>query len=483
MRISVESLLHRSDGTSLLLIPQKCVIPTRSTHGLWLDRATAFGYKGGNQECCPMIDPRLLTENLDLLHERLGTRSAGASARLDELEATHVAWKQLKQEIDAAKFRQGERSQQMKVLKGDEQALLRQELKELSDGIKEKQKTLNELEEKRDSLLLFIPNLPKMDVPIGDETHNLRMRSWGTPRTFEFTVAPHWEIGARLGILDFERAQRMSGSRFSVLIAAGARLERALIEFMLDMHRRAGYIEISPPLLVKREAMVGTGQLPNLEADAYKTAGEDPYYLIPTAEVVLVNHHREEILESAQLPVKYAAATPCFRSEAGSYGRDVRGLIRQHQFTKVEMVQITTPADSDAALEAITGQAEAILQALELPYQVILLSTGDMGFSSAKTYDLEVWIPSESKYREISSCSNCMDFQARRARIRYRAGAESKPELVHTLNGSGLAVGRTLLALLENGQQADGSVILPAALRPFLGGAGRITAAGLENID
>ena len=429
-----------------------------------------------------MIDSRLLTENPELLRERLGARSPGAAARLDELEATHVAWKLLKQEIDGAKHLQGERSQQMKVLKGEEQAALRLELKELSDSIKEKQKTLNELEEKRDSLLLFIPNLPQMDVPIGDETCNRRVRAWGTPATFDFSVAPHWEIGAHLGILDFDRAQRMSGSRFSVLIGAGARLERALTEFMLDLHRRAGYVEISPPLLVKRDAMVGTGQLPNLEADAYKTTGDDPYYLIPTAEVVLVNYHREEILDLSALPIKYAGATPCFRSEAGSYGRDVRGLIRQHQFTKVEMVQITTPTESDAALEAITGQAEAILQALELPYQVILLSTGDMGFSSAKTYDLEVWIPSENKYREISSCSNCLDFQARRARIRFRAGAESKPELVHTLNGSGLAVGRTLLALLENGQQADGSVILPAALRPFLGGAGRITPKGLEII-
>lgn len=427
-----------------------------------------------------MIDPRLLTENPDLLRERLLARSPGAAARLDELMATHVAWKQLKQEIDDARHRQGERSAQMKSLRGEEQAALRQELKDLSDQIKEKQRTLNELEEKRESMLLFIPNLPQADVPIGDESCNRRVRSWGTPRAFDFPAAPHWEIGARLGILDFERAQRMSGSRFSVLIGAGARLERALVEFMLDLHRRAGYVEVSPPLLVKRDAMVGTGQLPNLEADAYKTAGDDPYYLIPTAEVVLVNYHREEILEGSQLPIRYAGATPCFRSEAGSYGRDVRGLIRQHQFTKVELVQITTPAQSEAALESITAQAESILQALELPYQVTLLSTGDMGFSSARTYDLEVWIPSEEKYREISSCSNCLDFQARRARIRFRAGAEGKPELVHTLNGSGLAVGRTLLALLENGQQADGTVILPAALRPFLGGAGRVTPAGLE---
>ncbi len=427
-----------------------------------------------------MIDIRLLVEQPQWLRERLSTRGANAISRLDELEGVHLEWKALKQEIDNLKHEQNQRSSRMKELKGEEQAALRAQLRELSDMIRDKQKILAELEEKRERLLLFIPNIPQEDVPVGDESCNQVVRSWGQPRTFDFPVLPHWDLGARLGILDFDRAQKMSGSRFSVLIGAGARLERALIDFMLDFHRKAGYVEISPPLLVKRETMVGTGQLPNLEADAYKTADEDPYYLIPTAEVVLVNHHREEILEPHQLPIRYAAATPCFRSEAGSYGRDVRGLIRQHQFYKVEMVQITTPETSAQALEDITRQAEGILQALELPYRVVLLSTGDMGFSSSKTFDLEVWLPSEERYREISSCSNCGDFQARRARIRFRTEAGAKPELVHTLNGSGLAVGRTLLALLENGQQPDGTIVLPRALSPYLGGGTRITSKGIE---
>lgn len=427
-----------------------------------------------------MIDPRLLIEQSSWLRQRLSTRGENALARLDELEKVHLEWKALKQEIDNLKHEQNQRSSRMKELKGEEQAALRLQLRELSETIREKQKVLTELEEKRENLLLFIPNIPQEDIPVGDESCNRVVRSWGEPRRFDFAPMAHWDIGARLGILDFERAQKMSGSRFSVLMGAGARLERALIDFMLDFHRKAGYVEISPPLLVKRETMVGTGQLPNLEADAYKTAGDDPYFLIPTAEVVLVNHHREEILEIDQLPIRYAAATPCFRSEAGSYGRDVRGLIRQHQFYKVEMVQITSPETSNQALEEITRQAEGILQALELPYRVVLLSTGDMGFSSSKTFDLEVWIPSEDRYREISSCSNCGDFQARRARIRYRPEAGAKPELVHTLNGSGLAVGRTLLALLENGQQEDGSVVLPRVLHPYLGGKGRITPNGIE---
>lgn len=427
-----------------------------------------------------MIDIRLLVEQSSWLRKRLATRGPHALSRLDELEKVHLEWKALKQEIDNLKYEQNQRSSRMKDCKGEAQVALRAELRELAETIREKQKTLSDLEEKRENLLLFVPNIPQDDVPVGDESCNLVVRSWGEPRQFGFSPLPHWEIGSHLGIIDFERAQKMSGSRFSVLIGAGAQLERALIDFMLDFHRKTGYVEVSPPLLVKRDTMVGTGQLPNLEDDAYKTAGEDPYYLIPTAEVVLVNYHREEILELQQLPIRYAAATPCFRSEAGSYGRDVRGLIRQHQFYKVEMVQITTPETSNQALEEITHQAENLLQSLELPYRVVLLSTGDMGFSSSKTFDLEVWIPSENRYREISSCSNCGDFQARRARIRYRCEHGAKPELTHTLNGSGLAVGRTLLALLENGQQEDGSVLLPRVLHPYLGGKGRITPKGIE---
>ncbi len=427
-----------------------------------------------------MIDLRTVTDQLDELKKRLATRNAKAAERLAELETLQNEWKVLKQEMDTLKYQQGQKSGRMKDLRGEEQSALRCELKALSDLLKDKRETLVELETRRDHLALFIPNPPQDGVPVGDESANQVIRTVGTPREFLFPVLPHWDIGTHLGILDFERAQKISGARFSTLIGAGARLERALIHFMIDFHLNAGYTEISPPLLVKRDAMVGTGQLPNLEEDAFRTHGEDPYYLIPTAEVVLVNHRRDEILECSELPVRMVAATPCFRAEAGSYGRDVRGLIRQHQFTKVEIVQITHPDQSASALDEITAQAEGILQALELPYRVMLLATGDMGFSSMRTHDLEVWLPSENKYREISSCSNCGDFQARRARIRFRPGAETKPEPVHTLNGSGLAVGRTLLALLENGQQEDGSVVLPAALRPYLQGAGRITPAGLE---
>jgi seryl-tRNA synthetase len=298
---------------------------------------------------------------------------------------------------------------------------------------------------------------------------NVEVRRWGQPPAFDFTPKPHWEIGAALGILDFERAARMSGARFSVLLGAGARLARALIDFMLDLHvREHGYREVEPPFLVNAAALTGTGNLPKFEQDLFKVAGDWDLYLIPTAEVPLTNLHREEILDGRTLPLSYTAYTPCFRSEAGSHGADVRGLIRQHQFDKVELVKITDAERSYDALEQLTRDAETVLERLQLPYRRVILSTGDMGFAAAKTYDIEVWLPSQNAYREISSCSNCEAFQARRAQIRYRPEGTGKAHLAHTLNGSGLAVGRTMIAILENCQQADGSVVIPEALRPYM---------------
>jgi seryl-tRNA synthetase len=323
---------------------------------------------------------------------------------------------------------------------------------------------------------LIIPNVPDASVPVGgDETANVEVRRYGESPSLDFDPRPHWEIGAELGILDFDRAAKLSGARFAVYMGAGARLERALIQFMLDIQTKEhGYLEVLPPFLVNSSALEGTGNLPKFEEDLFKVRERD-LYLIPTAEVPLTNLHREEILEADQLPIHYAAFTPCFRSEAGSYGKDVRGLIRQHQFNKVELVSLTTPDDSFDELERMTRNAEEVLKRLELPYRVVTLCTGDMSFASAKTYDIEAWIPSQNAFREISSCSNCKDFQARRAKIRYRPGPKSKPLFVHTLNGSGLAVGRTLLAILENFQNEDGSVRIPKSLQPYLDGLERIS--------
>jgi seryl-tRNA synthetase len=329
---------------------------------------------------------------------------------------------------------------------------------------------------------LSIPNLPDASVPRGkDESDNRCERTVGTPRAFAFEPKAHWDLGPALGILDFERGAKVTGARFTVSFGAAARLERALISFMLDLHTgQHGYKEVLPPFIVNRDSLIGTGQLPKMEQDLFHLEGF-PYYLVPTAEVPLTNLHRDEILDESRLPVRYTAYTPCFRSEAGSYGKDVRGLIRQHQFNKVELVQLTVPEKSFETLEELTGHAERVLQLLGLPYRVMCLSTGDMGFSAAKTYDLEVWLPGQNAYREISSCSNCTDFQARRANLRYRPASEGKtggkPKLLHTLNGSGLAVGRTLIALLENYQEEDGTVTVPDVLRPYAGGLERITAA------
>jgi seryl-tRNA synthetase len=335
---------------------------------------------------------------------------------------------------------------------------------------------LEEVKEAIQRFLLVVPNVPDAGVPQGrDETANVEIRRVGEPRMFDFAPKAHWDLGPELGILDFERAAAISGARFAVLWDAGARLERALIQFMLDLHIARGYREVIPPYLVTAETLTGTGQLPKFEGDLFKTtAGERTLYLIPTAEVPVTNLHRGEILDAGALPKKYAAFSPCFRSEAGSHGKDVRGLIRQHQFHKVELVKLTTAESSTDELEGMVADAEEVLKRLGLPYRVVLLSTGDMGFAAAKTYDIEVWLPGQQAYREISSCSNCTDFQARRAGLRYRPEPGAKPRFLHTLNGSGLAVGRTLIAVLENYQQADGSVVVPEALRPYVGGLERI---------
>ena len=356
-------------------------------------------------------------------------------------------------------------------------APLKAEMKGVADRIKQGEARLEEVKAGIERFLMVVPNLPDASVPVGkDAADNKEIRRVGEPRAFDFAPKDHAELGSALGILDFERAARLSGARFAVYWGEGARLERALIQFMLELQGERGYTEVIPPYLVTAETLTGTGQLPKFEGDLFKTsAGDRDLYLIPTAEVPLTNLHKEEILEAAELPKNYVAFTPCFRSEAGSYGKDVRGLIRQHQFHKVELVKLTTPETSMAELERMTADAEEVLKRLGLPYRVVVLSTGDMGFSAAKTYDIEVWLPGQQAYREISSCSNCSDFQARRAGLRYRPEPGAKPRFLHTLNGSGLAVGRTLVAVLENYQQQDGSVEVPKALRSYMGGLERIT--------
>ncbi len=357
---------------------------------------------------------------------------------------------------------------------------LKAEMKGVAERVRQGDAQRQEVEERIRKFLLVVPNVPDESVPVGpDASSNAEVRQVGEPPRFDFEPKAHWDLGPQLGILDFERAAKVSGTRFAVLWDQGARLERALAQFMLDTHTSRGYREVLPPYLVTAETLVGTGQLPKFEDDLFKTAaGERDLYLIPTAEVPLTCLHRDEMLDGDSLPRKYVAHTPCFRSEAGSYGKDVRGLIRQHQFHKVELVKLTTPESSMEELEGMVGDAEEILQRLGLAYRVVVLSTGDMGFSAAKTFDIEVWLPGQGAYREISSCSNCTDFQARRANLRYRPDPKAKPRFVHTLNGSGLAVGRTLVALLENYQQEDGSVVIPEALRPYMAGVERIGYPG-----
>ncbi|HEX8360703.1 MAG TPA: serine--tRNA ligase, partial [Longimicrobium sp.] len=382
-------------------------------------------------------------------------------------------------EADALKGRRNQVSREVGELKrrgGDADALVA-EMRTVGDRIQEIDVRVRAVEEERDSILLRIPNVTDPSVPEGGEEANATVRSWGEKRSFSFTPRPHWELAAELGMLDLAAGARVSGSGFPVYRGIGARLQRALINFMLDLHTTEhGYTEIEPPFVVGRDAMTGTGQLPKFEDDAYRIEADD-LFLIPTAEVPITNLLREELLAGDRLPIAYTAYSPCFRREAGSAGKDTRGLLRLHQFDKVEMVRFERPEASDEALERLTGQAERVLQLLELPYRVLLLAAGDTGFSSAKTYDLEVWAPGVDRWLEVSSCSNFRDFQARRANIRFRPEAGAKPEFVHTLNGSGVALPRTVVALIENGQQEDGSVVIPQALRPYLG-TDRIAAPG-----
>jgi len=421
-----------------------------------------------------MLDPAYVREHIDLVRKGLQNRGLDPDKALEDIATLESARRRIIPELEGLKRLQNTSGDEVARAKrqGLDASHVFEANRARSAQIKQLGVQLDSVEHQRNQVLLTIPNLPHESVPVGKHADdNKEVRRHGDQRAFDFEPKPHWELGAALGVLDFERAARMSGARFAVLSGAGARLERGLINFMLDLHTREhGYVEVEPPFLVNAASLQGTGQLPKFEADLFKIAGEWDLYLIPTAEVPLTNLHRGEILDGRLLPIKYTAYTPCFRSEAGSYGQDVRGLIRQHQFDKVELVKLTTPESSYAELESLTAQAEEVLKRLELPYRTVVLCTGDMGFSAAKTYDIEVWLPSQKTYREISSCSNTEAFQARRANIKYREGGSGKAEFVHTLNGSALAVGRTLIAVLENHQQKDGSIVVPRALRSYVDG-------------
>ncbi len=425
-----------------------------------------------------MLDIKYLRENIEEAERRLKTR--GGSIDLAPLKELDEKRRALIIEAEALKAKRNAVSQEIGRLKKDKKDAteLMAGMQEVSARIKELDAETAACEKDLEDFLLTVPNLPHPSVPVGrDETENPVTRSWGTPREFTFDPREHTEIGEALGIIDFERAGKLSGARFSLLKGAGAHLERALINFMLDLHTtQHGYTEVLPPFMVKKEGFVGTGQLPKFEEDLFKIEGWE-HYLVPTAEVPVTNIHREEILDEETLPVLYTAYTPCFRKEAGSYGKDVKGLIRLHQFNKVELVKFCAPETSYDELEKLTNNAEEVLQRLGLPYRVVTLCTGDIGFSSAKTYDLEVWLPGQGRYREISSCSNFEDFQARRANIRMRPKQGGKTRYVHTLNGSGLAVGRTLVAVVENYQNEDGSVTVPEVLRPYMNGLEKIEKA------
>jgi seryl-tRNA synthetase len=422
-----------------------------------------------------MLDVKLLRENLDEVKARMATR--GAEIDWDEFLSLDRERRDALAHIERLKEKKNRLSGEIGKLKksGADATALMGEVEDFSEAIRQSEGPLADLEARFDQFMLTLPNLPHPSVNVGkNETENREVRRWGEPPKFDFTPKNHWDIGEELGILDFARAAKIAGARFAVYRDAGARLERALINFMLDLHAQEnGYKEMLPPALVNRASLIGTGQLPKFEEDLFHLAPGD-YFLIPTAEVPLTNLHRDEMLEREELPIKYVAYTPCFRSEAGSYGKDVRGLIRQHQFNKVEMVKFTEPETSYDELESMVRNAEEVLKRLKLPYRVVELCTGDMGFASAKTYDIEVWLPGQNAYREISSCSNCEDFQARRANIRYRKEKKGRPLFVHTLNGSGLAAGRTFVAVLENYQQKDGSVVIPEALQPYMGGLDQI---------
>jgi seryl-tRNA synthetase len=421
-----------------------------------------------------MLDPSFVRTNLDEARAGLANRGLDPETILGPFTALDARRREMIPHVEGLKREQNASSEEVAKAKkqGLDPSAIFAANKERGQRIKQLEAELGEVDEQLAGLLMTVPNLPHESVPVGRSAEdNREVRRYGEPRSFDFEPKPHWDLGSALGILDFERAARMSGARFSILMGAGARLERALINFMLELHTREhGYTEVEPPFLVNADALRGTGNLPKFEQDLFKIAGDWDLYLIPTAEVPLTNLYRGEILDGRELPFRFTAYTPCFRSEAGSYGADVRGLIRQHQFDKVELVKFTTPDQSFDELESLTANAEEVLKRLELPYRTMLLCTGDMGFAAAKTYDIEVWLPSQKTFREISSCSNTMAFQARRANIKFRPQGTGKVEYVHTLNGSGLAVGRTLIAILENYQQGDGSVVVPEALRPYMGG-------------
>jgi seryl-tRNA synthetase len=428
-----------------------------------------------------MLDPAFVREHMEEVRRRLSARGVDFTKELEQLATLEAQRRRIIPQLEGLKREQNAASDEVARIKrqgGDARPIFEAN-KQRAAKIKQLEVELESVEGQRSRLMAVVPNLPHETVPVGSSAaDNVVVRTWGEKRDFDFEPKAHWDLGPALGIIDFERATKISGARFSILMAAGAQLERALINFMLHLHTTEhGYTEIEPPFLVNSATLYGTGQLPKFEQDLFKISGEWDLYLIPTAEVPVTNLYRGEILDGRRLPLKYTAYTPCFRSEAGSHGTDVRGLIRQHQFDKVELVKFTTPETSYDELERLTADAERVLQLLGLPYRTVVLCTGDMGFSSAKTYDIEVWLPSQKAYREISSCSNCEAFQARRANIKYRPQGTGKADFVHTLNGSGLAVGRTLIAVLENYQQADGSVVIPEALRPFMNGRERIEPA------
>jgi seryl-tRNA synthetase len=426
-----------------------------------------------------MLDINYVRDNLDLVTTKL--RSRGFSTEvLDRFSHLETERRSNIRQVDELKAVRNRESQEigtlMKAGRKEDAESRRQEVRRIGEEVAEREAGLNAIKNVLNDLMIGLPNLPHDSVPVGqDESANQEITRWGTPRVFDFEPRDHVDLGTALGILDLERAAKISGARFAILTGLGARLERALINFCLELQtKRHGYEEVLPPFIVTANTLFGTGQLPKFEADLFKLTDERGLYLIPTAEVPLTNIYADEILDGARLPIKMTAYTPCFRSEAGSHGKDTRGLIRQHQFDKVELVKITRPEDSYDELESLTHDAEAVLEELGLAYRRVALATGDLGFSSAKTYDIEVWLPSQNAYREISSCSNCEAFQARRAGIRFRREQKSKPEFAHTLNGSGLAIGRLWLALLENYQQADGSVVIPQALLPYIDGLERI---------
>jgi seryl-tRNA synthetase len=438
-----------------------------------------------------MLDMNFVRGNLEKVEEKLRARGADPAALLGDFRSLDQRRREAITQAESLKARRNELSQQVGALKrqGQDATALMEETRTLKDSLDELDKTAATLDDAMRLALASIPNLTRDEVPTGtSEADNLVIKTWGERRAFDFEPKPHWELGEALGILDLERAAKLSGARFAVYMGAGARLERALIGFMLDLHTgKHGYTEVLPPFMVNSRSLFGTGQLPKFAEDLFRCSDADAeaatrgefkdadHWLIPTAEVPVTNLYRDEILDETRLPISLTAYTPCFRAEAGAAGKDTRGIIRQHQFQKVELVKFTRPEESDAEHERLTRDAEEILEALGLPYRRVLLCTGDTGFSSAKTYDLEVWLPGQQLYREISSCSNFEAFQARRANIRFKpAGGKGKNEFVHTLNGSGLAVGRTWLAILENYQQADGSVLVPEALRPYMGGLNRI---------